>query len=120
MLPARATVPYAACPTVVPPISRTVSQARGDEPADLVLTGGRVLSVFTGELLEADIAIAGEHVAAIGPGYEGLETTDERSGGGQVAVSGGRVLGEIACPIGGLLSDGRSRRDRFQIVPLEV
>lgn len=27
--------------------------ARGDEPADLVLSGGRVLSVFTRELLEA-------------------------------------------------------------------
>ncbi len=26
-------------------------------------------------------------------------------GGGQVAVSGGRVLGEVPCPIGGLLSD---------------
>jgi adenine deaminase len=26
-------------------------------------------------------------------------------GGGQVAVAGGRVLAEIACPIGGLLSD---------------
>jgi adenine deaminase len=26
-------------------------------------------------------------------------------GGGQVAVSGGRVLAEVPCPIGGLLSD---------------
>jgi adenine deaminase len=26
-------------------------------------------------------------------------------GGGQVAVAGGRVLGEVPCPIGGLLSD---------------
>jgi adenine deaminase len=26
-------------------------------------------------------------------------------GGGQVAVAGGRVVGEVACPIGGLLSD---------------
>jgi len=49
--------------------------ARGDRPADLVLTGGRVLSVFTGELLEADVAIAGEHVAGIGR-YEGQETVD--------------------------------------------
>jgi adenine deaminase len=49
--------------------------ARGDEPADLVLSGGRVLSVFTGELLDADVAIAGEHVAGIGS-YEGRETFD--------------------------------------------
>ena len=40
--------------------------ARGDEPADLVLRGGRVFSVFTGELLDADVAIAGEHVAGVG------------------------------------------------------
>jgi adenine deaminase len=49
--------------------------ARGDEPADLVLSGGRVLSVFTGELLDADVAVAGEHVAGIGS-YEGRETFD--------------------------------------------
>jgi adenine deaminase len=50
--------------------------ARGDEPADLVIRGGRVLSVFTGELLEGDVAVAGEHVAAAGPGYVGQETFD--------------------------------------------
>ncbi|MGZ8603754.1 MAG: adenine deaminase [Actinomycetota bacterium] len=55
---------------------RRLAVARGDEPADLVLRGGRVLSVFTGELLEADVAIAGEHVAGVGPGYEGDEVAD--------------------------------------------
>jgi adenine deaminase len=49
--------------------------ARGDEPADLVLSGGRVLSVFTGELLRADVAIAGEHVAGLGR-YEGRTVVD--------------------------------------------
>lgn len=49
--------------------------ARGDEPADLVISGGRVLSVFTGELLEADVAVAEEHVAGVGR-YEGRETVD--------------------------------------------
>jgi adenine deaminase len=48
--------------------------ARGDEPADTVLAGGRVLSVFTGELLDADVAMA-EHVAGVG-GYEGHRTVD--------------------------------------------
>lgn len=32
---------------------KRLAVARGDEPADLVLSGGRVLSVFTGKLLEA-------------------------------------------------------------------
>ena len=57
-------------------LARRLAVARGDEPADLVLTGGRVLSVFTGELLEADVAIAGRHVAGVGPGYEGTDRAD--------------------------------------------
>jgi len=55
---------------------RRIAVARGDEPADLVLSGGRVLSVFTGEFLEADVAIVGEHVAGVGSGYEGTERLD--------------------------------------------
>lgn len=52
-----------------------LSVARRSEPADLVLAGGRVLSVFTGELLDADAAIADGHVAGLGE-YEGRETVD--------------------------------------------
>jgi adenine deaminase len=59
-----------------PALARRLAVARGDEPADVVLAGGRVLSVFTGELLEADVAISGDHVAAVGPGYEGRERVD--------------------------------------------
>jgi adenine deaminase len=55
---------------------RRIAVARGDEPADLVLSGGRVLSVFTGEFLAADVAIVGQHVAGVGPGYEGSERLD--------------------------------------------
>jgi adenine deaminase len=57
-------------------LARRIAVARGDEAADLILRGGRVLSVFTGEVLEADVAICGEHVAGVGPGYEGLEVVD--------------------------------------------
>ena len=46
--------------------------ARGDEPADLVLAGGRVLSVFTKEWLEVDVAIKDGHVVGLGR-YEGRE-----------------------------------------------
>jgi adenine deaminase len=49
--------------------------ARGDEPADLVLAGGKVLSVFTKEWLEADVAIKDGHVVGLGR-YEGLERQD--------------------------------------------
>jgi adenine deaminase len=57
-------------------LARRLAVARGEHPADLVINGGRVLSVFTGELLDADIAVAGQYVAAVGPGYEGKETFD--------------------------------------------
>ncbi len=56
-------------------LGHRLAVARGDEPADLVLRGGRVLSVFTGELLEADVAVAGGHVAGLGS-YDGQEVAD--------------------------------------------
>jgi len=49
--------------------------ARGDEPADLVLSGGRVLSVFTREWLDVDVAITDGHVVGLGR-YEGRERLD--------------------------------------------
>jgi adenine deaminase len=56
-------------------LAHRLAVARGDEPADAVLAGGRVLSVFTGELLDADVAMAGEHVAGVGR-YDGHRTVD--------------------------------------------
>ncbi|MDQ6879306.1 MAG: adenine deaminase [Candidatus Dormibacteraeota bacterium] len=49
--------------------------ARGDQPADLVLAGGRVLSVFTKEWLEVDVAIHDGHVVGLGK-YGGREVLD--------------------------------------------
>ena len=49
--------------------------ARGDEPADLVLSGGQVLSVFTKEWLDVDVAVKDGHVVGLG-GYEGRERLD--------------------------------------------
>jgi adenine deaminase len=56
-------------------LSRRLAVARGDEPADLVIRGGEVLSVFTREWLAADVAIADGFIAGVGT-YEGLETID--------------------------------------------
>jgi adenine deaminase len=50
--------------------------ARGDEPADLLLKNAKVVNVFTGEILEADVALAGEWIAAVGQGYEGEASID--------------------------------------------
>ena len=57
-------------------LQRRLSVARGDEPADVVIRGGRVLSVFTDELLDADVAIAGEHVAGVGQYESGAKVVD--------------------------------------------
>jgi adenine deaminase len=57
-------------------LARRLAVARGDEPADVVLRGGTVLSVFTGELVPADVAISGEYVAGVGEGYEASEIAD--------------------------------------------
>ncbi len=56
--------------------SELLAVARGESPADTLLTGGRVLNVFTGEIERVDVALHGGRVAGLGPGYEGRETTD--------------------------------------------
>ena len=56
-------------------LARRLAVARGDEPADLVVRGGRVLSVFTREWLEVDVAIVDGMIAGLGA-YEGEETVD--------------------------------------------
>src|SRR6187455_3222215 len=56
-------------------LSRRLAVARGDEPADLVVRGGRVLSVFTREWLETDVAIVDGYVAGLGE-YDGREELD--------------------------------------------
>jgi adenine deaminase len=55
--------------------ARWMAVARGDEPADLVLAGGRVLSVFTKEWLDVDVAVVDGHVVGLGR-YDGRERLD--------------------------------------------
>jgi adenine deaminase len=56
-------------------LSRRLAVARGDEPADVVVRGGRVLSVFTREWLEVDIAVVDGWIAGLGE-YDGREVVD--------------------------------------------
>jgi adenine deaminase len=56
-------------------LSRRLAVARGDEPADLVVRGGRVLSVFTREWLDVDVAVVDGYVAGLGD-YEGEKELD--------------------------------------------
>jgi adenine deaminase len=65
-------------------LSRRLAVARGDAPADLVVRGGRVLSGFTREWLETDVAIVDGFVAGLGA-YEGR---DELDASGRYVVPG--------------------------------
>ena len=56
-------------------LGRRLAVARGDEPADLVVRGGRVFSVFTREWLHLDVAVCDGVVAGLGS-YEAAETLD--------------------------------------------
>jgi adenine deaminase len=56
-------------------LARRIAVARGDEPADLVVRGGRVLSVFTREWLDTDVALCDGYVAGLGD-YDGHEVLD--------------------------------------------
>src|SRR5215218_8306641 len=56
-------------------LARRLAVARGDEPADLVIRGGRVLSVFTREWLEVDVAVCDGWIAGLGT-YDGPEVLD--------------------------------------------
>lgn len=49
--------------------------ARGDAPADLVLRGGRVVNVLSGEIQETSVAIHQGRIAGLGA-YGGRETLD--------------------------------------------
>src|SRR4051794_15688796 len=60
-------------------LPRLLAVARGDEPADLVLAGGRVINTFTGEIEQGvDVAIVDGRIAGVGAGYPGTERIDLR------------------------------------------
>jgi len=61
-----------------------IAAARGDVPADLVIKGCHVLSVFTREWLDTDVAIVGEEIVGLGS-YQGREVID---GGGSWLTPG--------------------------------
>ncbi|MFC2970312.1 adenine deaminase [Acidimangrovimonas pyrenivorans] len=58
-------------------LATIIEQGRGEAPADLVLKGGRVFDLVTGELVESDVAICGDTIVGVfEPGYEGRREID--------------------------------------------
>jgi adenine deaminase len=58
-------------------LSKRIGVARGESVPDLVLKGGRVINVFTGEILRGDVALCGEFIAGVGE-YDGPRIIDVR------------------------------------------
>ncbi|CUH65436.1 Adenine deaminase [Thalassovita gelatinovora] len=57
-------------------LDQLIDQGRGAKPADIVLRGGRMLDLVTGELLEGDIAICGDTIVGTCDNYEGTRIVD--------------------------------------------
>jgi adenine deaminase len=57
-------------------LARTIRVARGHEPADVVVRGGRVVDVLTQQVRRADVAIVGDRIVGVGDGLAGRETID--------------------------------------------
>jgi len=62
-----------------------IDQGRGVTPADLLLRGGRVFDLITGDLVESDVAICGDTIVGVFGEYEGLRVIDVS---GKVLVPG--------------------------------
>ena len=58
------------------PLSARIDQGRGITPADLVLKGGRVFDLITGDLVETDVAICGDTIVGVFGSYQGKREID--------------------------------------------
>ncbi|MDH4229943.1 MAG: adenine deaminase [Nitrospirota bacterium] len=61
--------PRSSPPEATEELHRLIRVARGEEPADLLIKGGRLVNVATGEVYPANVAICGGLVAGIGMHY---------------------------------------------------
>jgi len=57
-------------------LKELISVARGEIPADLLLKNARIVNTFVGEIEQADVAIYGDRIAAVGNYDKGTETMD--------------------------------------------
>ncbi|MFM7336289.1 MAG: amidohydrolase family protein, partial [Tabrizicola sp.] len=67
------------------PLADRIDQGRGVAPADLVLKGGRVFDLITGDLVETDVAICGDTIVGVFGSYHGRREIDVS---GKVLVPG--------------------------------
>lgn len=77
--------------------------ARGLIPADVLFAGGKIVNVFSGELVKADLAVSDGTVVGIGEGYTAEKTVD--------------VSGKILIP--GLI-DGHLHMESTMVTPSDL
>ncbi|MBA7609467.1 Adenine deaminase [subsurface metagenome] len=57
-------------------IERLISVARGESPADLLLTNARIVNTFNGEIEEGNVAICDQRIAGVGDYQQGQQVID--------------------------------------------
>ena len=67
------------------PLGDRIDQGRGLVPADIVLKGGRVFDLITGDLVPSDVAICGDCIVGVFGAYTGVREIDVR---GKILVPG--------------------------------
>ena len=60
----------------VPLLTSLIDQGRGIAPADIVLKGGKVFDLITGDLVDTDVAICGDTIVGVFGTYSGQREID--------------------------------------------
>ncbi len=84
----------AGAPATLEEIRRAVDVAAGRSPGSRLLRGGRVLNVFTGETIVADVLLAGRLVAAVGADLP-ADAADAVDAMGGAVVAPGLIDGHV-------------------------
>ena len=57
-------------------LRRRIDQGAGNAPADLVLKGGRLFDLISGEIIDTDIAVCGDTIVGTCADYSGAREID--------------------------------------------
>jgi len=57
-------------------VNDIIDAALGRTPCDLVMENAKVINVFSSEIIETDVAVLGDTIIGLGPGYEAKEKID--------------------------------------------
>ena len=79
-------------------LKRAIRQGKGEEPADLVLKGGRFLDLVSGALVDSDIAITGDRITGTFGRYSGTREID---------ITGMYLVDDCGTVINPLLAEGQ-------------